>query len=427
MRLLVLSNFFPPHHFGGYELSCRDVVDGLRTRGHDALVLTSTVRVPGVDDPASEKASVVRRELQLYWDDHELTKPSLRRRLAMERSNQAALARALEDVRPDVVSVWNMGAVSLGLLTTLIERRVPLVYAVCNNWLQYGPRMDAWTRLFRRTPRIGAVVRRATGVPTTVPDLAPTGVFCFVSEETRRRAEQVTPNGFPKCTVVYSGIDRRDFPVLPPAEIDGANEWRWSLLFVGRLAPEKGVDVAIRALALLPEQARLRLVGEPDPAHRQRVEALIEELGVAGRVSFEVIERSALAAAYRDADAVLFPSTWAEPFGLVPVEAMACGCPVVASGTGGSAEFLSDGYNCLLATAGDHTALAAAIERLAADPALRTTLRRGGVATASELDITRLTDAFESWHQWAAGGFAGEPPADRDRPSAMRGSAPPRG
>src|SRR5207302_8306778 len=111
VRLLVLSNFYPPHHYGGYELSCRDVVERFRQRGHEAVVLTSGQRVAGVSDPPDEAASGVRRELQLYWDDHQLTSPLLPRRLAVERANQAALAAALDAGRPDVVSVWNMGAV----------------------------------------------------------------------------------------------------------------------------------------------------------------------------------------------------------------------------------------------------------------------------------------------------------------------------
>ena len=53
--ILVLSNMYPPHHMGGYELSCRDVVDRWRARGHDVTVLTSTMRLPGVVDEPGER------------------------------------------------------------------------------------------------------------------------------------------------------------------------------------------------------------------------------------------------------------------------------------------------------------------------------------------------------------------------------------
>ena len=75
---------------------------------------------------------------------------------------------------------------------------------------------------------------------------------------------------------------------------------------------------------------------------------------------------------------------WEEPWGLVPLEAMARGRPVIATGRGGSAEYLRDGENCLLFDPGDAGALAAAVERLAADGALRRKLVEGGRRTAPE-------------------------------------------
>jgi glycosyltransferase involved in cell wall biosynthesis len=84
---------------------------------------------------------------------------------------------------------------------------------------------------------------------------------------------------------------------------------------------------------------------------------------------------------YHDHDVLLFPSVWAEPFGLVPLEAMAASCVVVATGTGGSADFLRGGDNCLLVPAQDPDAIVAAIRRLRGDPGLVARLRRGGRAT----------------------------------------------
>jgi glycosyltransferase involved in cell wall biosynthesis len=98
------------------------------------------------------------------------------------------------------------------------------------------------------------------------------------------------------------------------------------------------------------------------------------------------LARAEVPAAYAAADAVLFPVTWPEPWGLVPLEAMAVGRPVVATGTGGSAEYLRDGENCLLAAPGDPAALARAVARLQSDAALRARLVAGGRATAARHD-----------------------------------------
>jgi glycosyltransferase involved in cell wall biosynthesis len=78
----------------------------------------------------------------------------------------------------------------------------------------------------------------------------------------------------------------------------------------------------------------------------------------------------------------VFPVRWEEPWGLVPLEAMARGRPVAATGRGGSGEYLRDGENALLFEAGDPAGLARAVARLAEDPALRERLREAGLETA---------------------------------------------
>jgi glycosyltransferase involved in cell wall biosynthesis len=149
---------------------------------------------------------------------------------------------------------------------------------------------------------------------------------------------------------------------------------------VGRVDPRKGLDVAVDAVAMLPG-ATLTVTGAGDAEHLRRLRAR-----ASGAVRFA--GHGDPAAAYAAADAVLFPVTWDEPFGLVPLEAMSVGRPVIATGTGGSAEYLRDGENCLLVAPGDALALAASVARLAGDPPLRARLVAGGRETAA-----RFTEA----------------------------------
>ena len=409
-RILVVTNMYPPQHLGGYELSCRDVVERWRRRGHDVTVLTTGVRFPGVVTSSDERAHGVRRDLTFYWRDHEMIRPPIRTRLAMERANQRALAEAIEDCSPEVVSAWHMGAMSLGLLTTVVERDIPLVLVVCDDWLYYAPHVDAWMRLFRNRRPLARIVRRATGLPTELPDLSGASV-CYVSEFVRRRAERVA-GGWPpqRATVVYSGIDPTDFPA---AGRDDDVPWQWRLLSVGRLDERKGIHVAIEALGHLPPEATLEILGRGDAAYEARLHSLAGERSLTERVRFDSVDRDRLRERYLAADACVFPTLWEEPFGLVPVEAMACGTPVVATGTGGSGEFLRDGVNCLLVPPGDPRALAEALKRLAEDPDLRGRLAQGGRHTARELSVDRLTDVLEGWHLAAAERFAGGTPSDR--------------
>lgn len=405
-RILAITNWYPPHHYGGYELSCFDVMTRLEARGHEVAVLCSDQRLPTADPPTAHER-VVDRSLRLYHTGEDLLVPPLRERLAIERHNQARLAAALDAVRPEVVSAWHFAALSLGLLTTLAGRRIPVVYSVCDEWPVFGVRLDQWARIFdqgRLRRRAGRLVTRVTGVPATLDDPGTAGPALFVTDDLRRRTMARSRLRFADEAVVYSGIDSDVYPPRPPT----TEAWGWRLVVAGRFDPRKGFETVIRALALLPD-ATLALWGRGGEAERRRLRAVAEEVGVADRVTMGALERHEMAAAYAAADAVVFPSEWDEPFGLVPVEAMACGTPVVATGVGGSREFLANGRNCVLFRPGDPADLARALHDLAEAPERRRAITAAGRRTAQALDVERLADVMEDWHLHAAGARARPP------------------
>jgi glycosyltransferase involved in cell wall biosynthesis len=410
VRVLVLTNMYPPHHYGGYEVNCQAVVHAFRAAGHEVLVLTSDHEVPGVDAGTEDRA-LVRRDLRLYWDDHLIRKPPLRECLAIERHNQRVLLDAIESHRPDVVSAWHMGAMSFGLLTASRRRGLPIVAMVEDDWLVYGPRVDRWTRVWRWLGPLGAVGDRIFGVPCRRQDVGKQATYCFISKSTLRTVQQKTRWSFPDRTITYIGINVDDFPAgrYPPRP-----SWNWRLLYLGRIDDRKGIDTAIRALTLLPDEATLAVVGRGDDRYLEEMHALTRSLGVEERVSFSFVDRDRVADAYAGADVLLFPPRWAEPFGLVPLEAMACATPTVATATGGSAEFLVDGVNCLRIPIDDHEAMAAAVRRLADDPALRARIVAAGLVTAGELTVPRQAELLERWHLAAIDRFAHGRPPDRE-------------
>src|SRR4051794_5985238 len=119
MRILTINNTYPPHFYGGYELTCRDVMERFRMAGHDVTVLTSDARVPGVVEP--DRPDVLRT-LAAQWDWNRRRDEMPRgwvAALRLEHHNLRALRRALRLSRADVVSVWHMGGLSLSLLTVL--------------------------------------------------------------------------------------------------------------------------------------------------------------------------------------------------------------------------------------------------------------------------------------------------------------------
>lgn len=386
MRVLTVGNMYPPHHLGGYELMWRSSVADLRRRGHEIRVLTTDYRTAR-PDPGLPEDRDVHRELRWYWRDHAWPRLGLRERRRLERHNLGVLERHLRELRPDAVAWWAMGGMSMSLIERVRRRGVPAAAVVVDDWLLYAPVEDQWQRAVRRLGPLAPLAGRALGVPSTMrfdDALEWVVVSGVILDHARAGGWRLR-----RHRVAHAGVDRDLFAARPPGP------WRGRLLYVGRLDRRKGVHTAIEALRDLPD-ARLTVVGAGDEDYRVELLALVERLRLGERVGFERRARRELPEAYAGADAVLFPVSWEEPFGIVPLEAMAVGRPVVASGTGGSGEYLRHEENCLLySPAEDAAALAAAVARLAGDEGLRERLRAGGAATAERFDEAAFNDEVE--------------------------------
>ncbi len=164
-----------------------------------------------------------------------------------------------------------------------------------------------------------------------------------------------------------------ELPELPPREelraelgLDGK-----ALVFAGRLGPQKALGVALQALVDVPG-VTLTVAG--DGPERTALERRVGELGLDDRVSFlGSIPRGQVLRLFRAADASVLSSAW-ENFPHTVVEALAVGCPVIATAVGGVPEVVRDGENGLLVPSGDPAALGVAIARFFADGELRARL-----------------------------------------------------
>jgi len=182
--------------------------------------------------------------------------------------------------------------------------------------------------------------------------------------------------------VIPCGVDPAllEVPVnLPAFRSVFAHPEERLVCYVGRLDQEKGIDVLLHAFAQLSGHLpglRLVLVGEGQ--RQAELQQLVGELGMTGQVTFlGYVAFPALAAIYRAAEVVVVPSLY-EPFGLVALEAMAAGRPVVAAEAGGLTEIVTEGATGLCVPPGDAGALAAALERVLSDGALAGRLARQG-------------------------------------------------
>lgn len=172
--------------------------------------------------------------------------------------------------------------------------------------------------------------------------------------------------------VVPCGVDPTRF--RPDGPVAARPPGLRRLVSLGRLVPRKGVDDAVRALAGVAG-AELVVAGGPPAADLDRdpevarLRAVAREAGVADRVRFTgALDREAVPALLRSADlAACVP--WYEPFGIVPLEAQACGTPVVGSRVGGLLDSVADGRTGVLVPPRDPAAVAAAVQALLDDPA----------------------------------------------------------
>ena len=210
-----------------------------------------------------------------------------------------------------------------------------------------------------------------------------------------------------QLSVVPCGVDTSVFTPQGPSAARGP---RPRLLALGRLVERKGIATAIAALAQLPE-AELVVAGGPGRAgltasdDYQALRAAAERYGVADRVVFTGgVARSDVPALIRSA-AVVVCVPWYEPFGIVPLEAMACGVPVVASAVGGLSDTVVDQETGLLVPPRDPGALARGLDQLLADPAKRAAFGAAGARRARrDYSWAQVAARTESVYQRLAAG-----------------------
>ena len=211
-----------------------------------------------------------------------------------------------------------------------------------------------------------------------------------------------------RITVVAPGIDRSTFSPMDAGEARrkiGYPDQRL-LLFVGRLERLKGVETILRALALAADRrhqdVRLLVLGgdsrDAEQSEKERLRAVAADLGISSRVDFlGSVAHHELPYFYAAAEACLMPS-YSESFGLVGLEAQACGCPVIASNVSGLASVVREGVTGYLMDGHDPAEWAERILRLLDDPENARQMGRRGVLLAQrypwELTADRVWEAM---------------------------------
>jgi len=428
VKILVLTNLYPPYHGGTFDLRCESVTEALRLRGHSIRVLTSTHGI---------KSEQINPEIQRrLWLNNVYGHPcvrGLRELKALEVHNHVVLKENIQQFQPDLVYVWSLHGLSKSLVFTLRNSRHPVVYDVSDYWLAREIRQDPWLRwwnseklpfvaasrrillelagtrgrLDQRAPtRISKGYDRLPsvyGLPSSLAQVQPNSIgafrfdrLYFCSRALKEASEQA---GFRvnHAEVIYPGIPTEIYV----GDVKPKSAPVTKVLLVTRLNPESGALTAVRALLQILEnntRMSLSIYGRGETDYMAELRSFI----VSHKLPVEFLTVSNinkdLAALYRQHDVLVYTSEWDEPFALTPLEAMASGLPVIGSNVGGARELFRHRENALTYTAGDFQELAGRLQEIKADHDLRVSIAETGqTMVLSKHNQTAVTDQIENY------------------------------
>ena len=420
MKILVLTNLYPPHYEGGYELHCETVVKALQARGHTVEVLTSD---HGVADSAPLSETGITRVLKVHglfgnpW-------LGIRKLAEQEKHNNEKLRETLQRVQPDLVYVWSFSGLSKSMLFTLQRTGIPRVFAVCDHWIARASKADVWLRWWNDTEaplpkklvRLGWTLsgyrrRLRKTAPTTPMSRLRFPRIYFCSRSLRDFTAAAGYNVH-HAGVIYCPLDIGRFNGKPKTSATSLQR----LLYVGRLNEDKGVMTALRAMTLLRDKfaGTLSIYGRGETEFEISLKSYVQKEKLPVTFYSSLIPEQ-MPSVYSNHDALLFTSEWPEPFALTPLEAMASGLPVIGTMTGGSPELFRHRENALTYKAGDAAELAQRILELNSDSILREQIAKAGhhevrrrfaePVIINEIE-EYLVETVACWPQFAAEGIS---------------------
>jgi glycosyltransferase involved in cell wall biosynthesis len=405
VKILVITDFYPPYYVGGYELVCCDQVEELVRRGHNVTVLTSQwqagrgssggnafrlLRFIDPYEPSDDLAGGLLSSLRLKRRRRQL------RMGIVTRQNKKIAGQIISNYQPDVVFAWNMNSIGIGPVVAAQQAGIPVVFSL----------LDYWLADLKATFGIssGPIKRWYHALLNGLGDFGWLDVRHLIAASQAVQSMHLD-RGFPieHLRLIYPGLPSAVIlahdELAAPVEAD---ERHLKLLFAGRLVPEKGLEVALQALARVEQgHVSLDIIGDGPAVYRLHLQQMVTALDLRNLVHFVgPLRRERVFERYAAFDILLVPSLWVEPFGMIVVEAMARGLAVIAANHGGPAEIITHGRDGVLVPPGDPVALAEAITELAHDPHRVYQMRIQAVRMVRErYTLEACTDRVEAYLQ----------------------------
>jgi glycosyltransferase involved in cell wall biosynthesis len=403
MRLLFLSNFFPPARSGGYTQWCHEVSERLAERGHTIGVLTS--RYERTKAPAGEQN--IYRLLHLEGDlAYYQPLPFFSKWNKQHRENLHFLEQTIQEFAPDLIFIWGMWALSKAV-PALAEQLLPgrTVYYLSDYWPSATDMHTTYWQsparhyLMRPPKRILSKIALSMLAKEGQPDLKLEQVIC-VSARVR---DLLVEAGLPvqNAEIIYGGTDVERFL---NGRRRGCLPGQLKLLYAGQLVQHKGVHTAIEAMSIVVKEwgineISLTLVGSGHPDYEAFLHVLIEREGLQNYVAIhKPVSKDEMPAIFQQFDVLIFPSIYEEPLARITQEAMASGLAVVGTTTGGTTEILRHEETGLTFAPEDAQGLAEQIVRLITNPDLRGRLSQSGRQMVLEnFTLERMVDEIEAY------------------------------
>ena len=317
--------------------------------------------------------------------------------------------RLLKDLQPDVVHIHRV--YNLGIVRACLEYCPTVV--TCHDYLYLCP---AGSFFHRRT---ASICKRRAGPGCFLTTLLkhcmtprPGYAFAYYRRVRRfidwkdRYSTILCPSDFVRERLLTTGFSPGRCLTLPyfcpleplpePRQLPHAA----TILFLGRIRPIKGYDVFIRSLGMLRDVKGI-MVGDINDQTRRRISALVQDCGCKDRLDLRPwARREEIEGLFAETTVFVFPSICPETLGIVGLEAMACGVPVVASDVGGVRQWLQQGVNGLLVPPKDASALARAVEHLLTVPERLLSMGQAGIETvrrdfSPEKHVRRLLEIYQ--------------------------------
>ena len=362
MRLLLITNLYPPQELGGYGRCMADFAWGLRQRGHSLQVISSDAPYLGPSS-AGPSTEPVDRRLQLKGSFkgglREMQEPSSR--AAVDANNHTLLTHWLSQGVWDGILLGNLDLLGTELLAPLLASNLPVLHHIGFVTPPYpAEQMPPKSTRYRVLAASDAVRQCLKDAGMAVENAAVI---------------------YPGARVELFGEAKLGRP-LPPMP-NGSAGRPLRVCFAGLQMASKGPHTLLEALLQLKQKGvavHLMFAGGTFQAdYAQQLRQVCTRHQLNGQVDFlPQLNREQLARFFQLNHACVFPSLYPEAFGIVAAEAMASGLALVSTGVGGASELFEDGISGLHYPAGNSRALAEQLERLAYDPELLLSLQQAG-------------------------------------------------